>query len=130
MGVQATFGFMYNEDIRRRIKNREFDVLIAIGGDGTMLRAGHLAGPLRIPILGINMGHVGFLMEVQQDQWQDFMQPLLQGNYWLEKRMTLQVEQWRAGEMLGSWFVLNEVAVSRGQIIRPIRLITQSTGVT
>lgn len=128
MGVQATFGFMYNEDLRRRIKNREFDVLIAIGGDGTMLRAGHLAGPLRIPILGVNMGHVGFLMEVQQDQWQDFMQPLLQGNYWLEKRMTLQVEQWRAGEMLGSWFVLNEVAVSRGQIIRPIRLITSVDG--
>lgn len=128
IGVQATYGFLYNEDLRRRIKEGEFDILIAIGGDGTMLRAGHLAGPLGIPILGINMGHFGFLMEVQQHQWQEFLPRLLQGDYWLEKRMTLQAEQWRAGEKLGSWFVLNEVAVSRGQIIRPIRLITSVDG--
>jgi len=128
LGVKATFGFLYNEDLRRRIKANEFDILIAIGGDGTMLRAGHLAGPLGMPILGINLGHVGFLMEVQQNQWQDFIPRLLQGDYWLEKRMTLQAEQWRAGEMLGSWFVLNEVSVSRGQIIRPIRLITSVDG--
>lgn len=128
LGVQAAYGFLYNEDLRRRIKAKEFDILIAIGGDGTMLRAGHLAGPLGIPILGINMGHFGFLMEVQQNQWQDFMPRLLQGDYWLENRMTLHAEQWRAGEKLGSWFVLNEVAVSRGQIIRPIRLITYVDG--
>lgn len=128
LGVQATCGFLYNEDLRRRIKANEFDILIAIGGDGTMLRAGHLAGPLGIPILGINLGHFGFLMEVQQHQWQEFLPRLLQGDYWLEKRMTLHAEQWRAGEKLGSWFVLNEVAVSRGQIIRPIRLITSVDG--
>ena len=128
LGVQATWGFLYNEDLRRRVKANEFDILIAIGGDGTMLRAGHLAGPLGIPILGINLGHFGFLMEVQQHQWQEFLPRLLQGDYWLEKRMTLHAEQWRAGEKLGSWFVLNEVAVSRGQIIRPIRLITSVDG--
>jgi len=128
LGVEATWGFLYNEDLRRRVKANEFDILIAIGGDGTMLRAGHLAGPLGIPILGINLGHFGFLMEVQQHQWQEFLPRLLQGDYWLEKRMTLHAEQWRAGEKLGSWFVLNEVAVSRGQIIRPIRLITSVDG--
>lgn len=128
MGVQATSGFIYNEELRRQVKNNEFDILIAVGGDGTMLRAGHLAAPLGVPILGINLGHFGFLMEVQQQQWSSFLPRLLAGDYWLEKRMTLQAEQWRAGEKLGSWFVLNEVAVSRGQIIRPIRLITTVDG--
>lgn len=128
LGVQAAFGFIYNEELRRQVKNNEFDILISVGGDGTMLRAGHLAAPLGIPILGINLGHFGFLMEVQQKQWSDYLPRLLNGDYWLEKRMTLLAEQWRAGEKLGSWFVLNEVAVSRGQIIRPIRLITSVDG--
>ena len=42
--------------------------LIALGGDGTMLRAGHLCGPIGLPILGINMGRMGFLIEVRRDQ--------------------------------------------------------------
>lgn len=127
-GVQARSGFLTDEDFHRRVKAGEFDVLIALGGDGTMLRAGHLAGPINLPILGINLGHFGFLMEVRQSQWRDFMIRLLEGDYWLEKRMTLTAEQWRAGEKLGSWFVLNEVAVSRGQMVRPIRLITYVDG--
>jgi NAD+ kinase len=127
-GVRASVGFLYDEDLHRRVKSKEFDMMIAVGGDGTMLRAGHLAGPLNIPILGINYGHFGFLMEVKQHQWLDFLPRLLQGDYWLENRMTLNAEQWRAGEKLGSWFVLNEVAISRGQIVRPIKLITYADG--
>jgi NAD+ kinase len=104
------------------VKDGEFDLLIALGGDGTMLRAGHLCGPIQVPILGINLGRFGFLMEVRQQQWRDFVPRLLAGDYWLEKRMMLCAEQWRAGERLGSWDVLNEVVVSRGQFIRPVHL--------
>lgn len=127
-GVQAVSGLLYDEALHCRVKDCEFDFLVALGGDGTMLRAGHLCGPLKIPVLGINLGRFGFLMEIQQNQWQDFMPCLLSGDYWLEKRMMLNVVQWRAGEKLGSWDVLNEVVVSRGQFIRPVHLTAHVDG--
>lgn len=127
-GVETECGFLYDETIYARVKAGEFDLLIALGGDGTLLRAGHLCGPVGVPVLGINLGRFGFLMEIQQSQWQDFIPTLLSGDYWLEKRMMLQAEQWRAGEKLGSWDVLNEVVVSRGQFIRPVHLTARVDG--
>ena len=128
LGAEIQQGLLYDEHLRKGIKNGEFDAMIALGGDGTMLRAGHLCGPIQVPILGINVGHFGFLMEIQQNQWQEILPRLLQGDYWLEKRMMLRAEQWRGGEMMGTWEVLNEVAVSRGQMVRPVHLITHVDG--
>ena len=121
-GVETAHGSLYDEGLRKRVKADEFDLLIALGGDGTILRAGHLCAPGELPILGINMGRFGFLMEIHQRQWREFMPRLLAGEYWLENRMMLCAEHWRAGEKQGSWDVLNEVVVSRGQIIRPVHL--------
>jgi NAD+ kinase len=118
--IETQFGYLYDETIYRRVKHGEFDVLIAIGGDGTMLRAGHLGGPSDVPVLGINFGRFGFLTEIARDQSSEFLTRLLAGDYWLEKRMMLCAEQWRADALLGKWDVLNEVVVSRGQIIRPV----------
>jgi NAD+ kinase len=114
--------------IHRRVLAGEFDLLIALGGDGTMLRAGHLCGPSNVPILGINLGRFGFLMEIRQNQWRDIMPRLLTGDYWLERRMMLRAEQVREGISLGSWEVLNEVAVSRGRIVRPVHLVAELDG--
>ncbi|HEX9028437.1 MAG TPA: NAD(+)/NADH kinase [Anaerolineales bacterium] len=122
-GVNAAYGLLYDEDLRTRIKAGEFDLLVALGGDGTMLRAGHLCGPVGVPILGINLGHFGFLMDVQQNQWPEVLLRLLSGDYWMEKRMMLCAEQWRGEERLGSWDVLNEVVVSHGELLRPVQLI-------
>jgi NAD+ kinase len=127
-GIKSEHGSLYDETLRDRIKNREFDLLIALGGDGTMLRAGHLCGPLDIPILGINLGKFGFLMEIKQDQWRESLTKLIGGNFWLERRMMLAAEQCRAGEKLGIWDVLNEVVVGRGQIVRPVNLVTHVDG--
>jgi NAD+ kinase len=121
-GIESQCGLLYDEGIYRRVKQGDFDVLIALGGDGTMLRIGHLGGPSDVPILGINLGRFGFLTEIAQDQWKEFLSRMLEGDYWLEKRMMLWAEQWRADSMLGKWDVLNEVVVSRGQIIRPVRV--------
>jgi len=87
-----------------------------------MLRAGHLCSPLEIPILGINLGKFGFLMELQRQRWQELLPRLIEGNYRLEKRMTLQASHKRGDELLGTWQVINEAVVSRGQVVRPIRL--------
>ncbi|MGE5224982.1 MAG: NAD(+)/NADH kinase [Omnitrophica WOR_2 bacterium] len=127
-GVRAESGGLYDETLRSRVLAREFDLIIALGGDGTMLRAGHLGGPVDVPILGVNLGHFGFLMEVRENQWQKFLPQLLSGDYWLENRMTLCAEQWRKDQKLGAWQVLNEVVVSRGQIVRPVHLITSVDG--
>src|SRR4030042_4820137 len=66
-GIKTQYGYLYDEDIYRRVKQGEFDILIALGGDGTMLRAGHLGGPANIPILRINLGRFGFLTEIAQN---------------------------------------------------------------
>ncbi|MDR3576747.1 MAG: NAD(+)/NADH kinase [Anaerolineaceae bacterium] len=119
---------LYDAALRERLEAHEFDVLIAMGGDGTMLRAGHLCSPLGIPILGINLGKFGFLMELQRQRWQDFLPHLIEGNYRLEKRMTLQASHKRGDKLLGTWQVINEAVVSRGQVVRPIRLKAQVDG--
>jgi len=121
-GFSAYHGSLSDEVLRRRVKEGEFDLFICLGGDGTMLRAGHLCGPLGIPVLGINLGRFGFLMEIRQEQWQEVLPQLLEGNYWFEKRMMLRAEQWRTGEHIGAWDVLNEIVVSRGYIVRPVHL--------
>ncbi len=128
MGVSTAYGLLYDETLRNQVQSEEFDLIIALGGDGTMLRAGHLGGPCNVPILGINMGHFGFLMEVRQSQWRDVLDPLLKGEYWLENRMMLCAEKWHREEKCGEWDVLNEVVVSRGQIVRPVQLITHIDG--
>jgi len=127
-GIESQHGYLYDEAIYRRVKLGEFDLLVALGGDGTMLRAGHLGGPSDVPVLGINLGRFGFLTEIARDQWKEFLTRVIAGEYWLEKRMMLIAEQWRADSLLGKWDVLNEVVVSRGQIIRPVHITADVDG--
>jgi NAD+ kinase len=127
-GLQITRGLLYDDDLRRCIYEHQVDLLIALGGDGTMLRAGHLCGPVGVPILGINVGRFGFLMEIKQTKWQETLPHLAAGEYWLEKRMMLNATRWHDNECLGQWEVLNEVVVSRGQMVRPVHLVTHVDG--
>lgn len=119
---------LYAEELRSRLLAGDFDLLIALGGDGTMLRAGHLCGPSGTPILGVNLGHFGFLMEIHKQEWQKMMSQLLRGEYWLEQRMMLCAELWRGDEQLGRWEVLNEVVVTRGDLVRPVHLVASVDG--
>jgi NAD+ kinase len=127
-GIRVWNGMLYDETLAQRLEDGDFDLLVALGGDGTMLRAGHLCGPADVPILGINLGHFGFLMEIRQNQWREYLPRLIQGDYWLERRMMLCAEQWRGADSVGNWEVLNEVVVGRGQIVRPVQLVTKVDG--
>lgn len=113
---------IHERTLRERIQEQAFQVLIVLGGDGTILRASHLCASAGIPIVGINLGTFGFLMEMQVDDWHSYLPRLLSGDYRLEKRMLMQAEHVRAGQSRGSWLVVNEVVVCRGQHVRPIRL--------
>jgi len=121
-GFNAQSKRLDDEGLQNLAKNGEVDLLISLGGDGTMLRAGHLCAPFNIPILGINMGKFGFLMEFNHAEWEHSINRILSNDYWLEKRMLLCAEQWRSDELMGKWEVLNEVVVSRGEIVRPVYL--------
>lgn len=122
--VETLCASLDNEELISRIQSNQVDLLIALGGDGTMLRAGHLCGPQGIPILGINLGHFGFLMEVQQNQWGDFLPQLFQKDYWFERRMMLYATHCRNDHTLGRWELLNEAVIGRGQYVRPVHLTT------
>ena len=93
-----------------------------------MLRAGHLCAPYDIPILGINQGKFGFLTEIKSDHWQSAFSKLLESNFWEEHRMMIQASHFRRDIKQGEWIVLNEVVVSRGEIVRPVILDTNIDG--
>jgi NAD+ kinase len=121
-GIQVSHGSLYDEELRRRVKTGEFDVVVAMGGDGTILRAGHLCAPCDVPILGMNKGRLGFLFQIDDRGWEFTLEQLLARDYWIEKRMMLSAEHFRAGESLGSWQAVNDVVVARGSMMRPIHV--------
>jgi NAD+ kinase len=100
----------------------EIDMIVALGGDGTMLRTGCIAAPYDIPVLGVNLGRLGFLAEVQPDEWPSVLARVMAGDYWLEERMMLRVALERGGIEVQSQDVLNEVFVGRGATGRPVRM--------
>jgi NAD+ kinase len=119
---RADWGTLQDERLEERLEHGEYDMMLALGGDGTMLRAGSICSPLGIPVLGVNMGRFGFLTEIKEDQWPELLPLLVQGKYRLEERMLLRAEHVRDGRILDSWHVINEVVVCRGQFVRPIHI--------
>jgi NAD+ kinase len=121
-GVLSLLTGTDDEQLHQGISEGRFDLLLALGGDGTMLRAGHLAAPHGLPILGIKLGKFGFLMQLSQSDWQQYLPRLLAGEYKVENRMMLKADLWRDDKLLSSHQVINEVVVARGQVVRPIRI--------
>jgi NAD+ kinase len=118
----TSLGTMDDHNFRESISGGSQDLLIALGGDGTMLRAGHISAPSKTPILGINLGSYGFLTEIQRDEWQSALLKVLKGDYWLENRLMLRAVLIRNEEIIGEWNALNDAVISRGETIRPVRL--------
>jgi NAD+ kinase len=98
------------------------DLMISLGGDGTLLRVGRFCAPHNLPILGVNVGRMGFLYEVHRNEWKDKLAALLEGKYRIEQRMMLDVELLNKGVSRGKWSVLNDVFVGRGELVRPIQI--------
>lgn len=102
------------------------DIVMAIGGDGAMLRAGRVCAEHQVPVLGINMGWLGFLTEIKQpEDWQLGLEQVLSGDYWIENRMMLRAalmqDQHKA---LGSYNALNDVVISGSVFGRMIQINT------
>jgi len=98
------------------------DVLLVLGGDGTMLNAARLAGERGIPILGVNMGGLGFLTEVRLEHLYPSLERVFANEYVLDERLMIGTHIHRHGETVAQGVVLNDVVVSKGTLARMIEL--------
>jgi NAD+ kinase len=99
------------------------DALITLGGDGTMLRGARLLGGREVPILGINLGRLGFLTTCGQDQLDDALDRLARHEYLAEMRMQLEAHsQTIRGEERRSWLAMNDVVLHKGGFARVVKL--------
>ena len=98
------------------------DVLLILGGDGTMLNAARLAGERGIPILGVNMGGLGFLTEVRLEHLYPSLERVFANEFVLDERLMLGTHIHRHGETVAQGVVLNDVVISKGTLARMIEL--------
>ncbi len=102
----------------------ETSALVVLGGDGTFLRAARAAAEADVPILGVNLGKVGFLSKVEADGFEPVLEEIVGGAYSIDERMTLHGAILPAGGTKGSRevFALNDIVVARGSLARVVRL--------
>ncbi|HBE92450.1 MAG TPA: hypothetical protein DDW55_07950 [Gammaproteobacteria bacterium] len=100
------------------------DIAIVVGGDGTLLDVSRKVAPLDIPIAGVNLGRLGFLVDIQREDMHTTLQHILYGKYREEKRIMLRAEIFRAGESIHQSEALNDVVVSKGELARLIEFET------
>lgn len=105
---------------------KDLDILIALGGDGTMLRAARIGSRDATPLVGIKLGRVSFLAEMTPDNWEQPLEQVVTGRYWLEERMMLDVAVTRAGgpPVNHSYLAINDVVISRGGLARIVTVET------
>jgi len=97
------------------------ELILTVGGDGTILRAAQVAVQGQIPITGVNLGRLGFMTELGAEEAKDKLPSLLEGKGWLDERAMLDVELGAAGsEPERSFYALNDVVVARGAIARVV----------
>lgn len=98
------------------------DLVASFGGDGTFLRASRLVGDTGTPLLGINLGSLGFLAEVRVEEIDDALRSLHRGDYVLEKRHKVGAEVLRAGQTVWTATALNDVVLNMGPVPRAMEL--------
>lgn len=108
----------------------EVDLLVSLGGDGTLLSIARASGSRRVPILGVNLGSLGFLTEVNVEEMLPTLETVLAGNAKVVSRMRLEVQAWRDGQELGRFMALNDAVISKTALSRMIDLETLAGGET
>lgn len=94
------------------------DVIIVLGGDGTMLSVARLVGGRNVPILGVNLGGLGFITEVNRDELFEAVGDVLSGKCSREERIMLTAVVYRRAEMIADFVVLNDVVINKGALAR------------
>lgn len=105
------------------------DLAIAIGGDGTMLKAAHLVCGHGIPLLGINRGHLGFLADIPADSVEQHLEEILKGNFAEDERFLLYCEVHRHNQLICVKHAFNDVVVQKWDVAKLIELDTFVDGI-
>jgi len=104
------------------------ELVIVLGGDGTLLRAAEIARPAQAPLIGVNLGHIGFLAEAEPDGLAETVDRLVAGDYRVEERMTVDVVARENGTQLASTWALNEATVEKAARERMVEVIIEVDG--
>jgi NAD+ kinase len=107
---------------------RGAELVIVLGGDGTLLRTAELSRPAGVPLIGVNLGHVGFLAEAEPDGLADTVDRLVAKQYVVEERMTIDVVARSNGDVLTTTWALNEATVEKAARERMIEVICEIDG--
>ncbi|MFO7193710.1 MAG: NAD kinase, partial [Thermocrispum agreste] len=104
------------------------ELVFVLGGDGTLLRAAEVARPARVPVLGVNLGRMGFLTEADSDALGETVWRAVEGSYRVEERMTLDVTVRHGDTVLASTWALNEASVEKGSRERVLDVLITIDG--
>src|SRR6516165_10829609 len=104
------------------------ELVIVLGGDGSLLRAAELSRPAQVPLIGVNLGHVGFLAEAEPDGLTDLVERAVARHYTVEERMTIDVTVRSDGSAIVSTWALNEATVEKAARERMVEVITEIDG--
>jgi NAD+ kinase len=104
------------------------DLVVVLGGDGTLISTARTIGERNIPILGVNLGSLGFLTEIALDELYPALEKCLAGDFRVSERLMLQSVVERCGEELASNLVLNDVVINKGALARIVDLKTRVNG--
>ncbi|WP_244927889.1 NAD kinase [Nocardioides sp. W7] len=104
------------------------ELALVIGGDGTILRAAEITHAAGTPVLGVNLGHVGFLAEAEYDHVESTIDAIVQRRYTAEDRMTLDVQVFRDGERVFQTFAVNEASVEKAARERMLEVVVEVDG--
>lgn len=115
-------------DVPRTGVSEPIDLVVVFGGDGSILRGSEVARAHDVPLLGINLGHVGFLAELDEEEATGIVEHIAAGAYVIQERMTLDVRVIRGGEVVATSWALNEASVEKSARERMIQVVAEVDG--
>ena len=104
------------------------DLIIVLGGDGTLISVARLIGTRYVPIVGVNLGRLGFLTEITCDELPEMLERLISGDYKVSDRMMLDAFIHRNGKVVGQFTVVNDIVINKGALARIIDMETYVDG--
>lgn len=102
--------------------NGDYDLIVVLGGDGTFIGAARRLHRLGAPLMGVNLGRVGFLAQLDREGWREWLKTALKDGFPVTGRLVLEYQILRRGEAVGRGLVINDLVVGRGELARLVRM--------